>query len=688
MTEVTRARPVARPRPLGLLKDDSPYHRITSKFQNSKAGSKESNEKSNKTSQQIIKGTLQHAAIINIVAAVNEFHDDKKYSASDTTDLSDSQTDSLSNTMAVVSSIMTPRERTISIPTTQVVFALPEELVQRKPVYYKHSGDEEVHRKELVFSKDRPKLIISKPFMPSENAMKKMPFKTPCFIQKTETQSKKVEPETTKMVNNSKSWTPVRRLGAWKRSDSRTVHQISKCEAVDIMDADSIRRSQNEISVNPDPTKITSDEKLKIMPPTPPVNPFPFYRAKSLPVVFPVKTTKSTPSQTPRKPEKVKPRPLSRGYRSPSVDGRQVINLSGGFGTNSVNSGYRLNTDQDNISLFKLDIPKTKIAFQSQYSVTGSDVSPAEIRGKAFGQETPGHGLYAESTIGSENRLKSNNILQTKEHLHAAITFAMTGRPKSTSSSRSTASRSRNITSANSKKSCISNKSVTESTSGKRPPKKVKFARRPGCTPVVSVQSDEPVAKINAFGGSSIVQTQSSNITAYSLGPQPMSAQELLRLKQKFIPANVRVELANQPSYHFPTHTGMKIKSLHNRSNGVVPALSSSDSDRENSEEDRDIMSNGVVRGNSAEYSDDERKLSEGKVSKRLSDFDNETEDILSDEEFSGSESRQELKYNLLKAVDLDSYSEFEHKKMRKVLNSKNELAKTHSVKVTLKEGE
>ena len=702
MTEITSIRQAVRPRPLGLLKDDSQYYRITSKFQSSKTGSNEASDKFNQANQQVIKGTLQQAALINIVAAVNEtFGSDDASSVNDRSVVPGSPVDSLNNTIAVVSSLLSPRERTISIPTTQVVFEMPVESVQRKPVYYKHSGDEEVHKKESsikVFSKERSKLIPYQPYIASEKVMKRIPFKTPCFEKSSETQNKKADsiPETPK-ANNSKSWSPVRRLGAWKRPEFRAVHQLSKCEAVDIMDTDSIRRSQNDTPVNPDPTKLSAEEKLKIIPPSP-VNPFPFYRAKSLPAVFPVKTTKPMSTQLPRKPDRVIQRPRSRGYYSPSLDARKVVNLSGGFVTDLMNSGSRLNSENENVSSFKLDLTKTKSVLKSPYSVSGSEISPAEVRGRAFGQETPRHEHYMEPFSFQETRMKTD-LSQTKENYHPVIMNTMIGRPKSTSSTGSNTSRSRYTPSVQSRRSCIANKPAAQNISGRRSPKKVKFARRPSSSSVVSAISDEPIAKINAFGGSSIVQTPSSNITAYSPGPQPMSAQELLRLKQKFIPANVHVELANQSTYHFSSHAGMKIKGIQHKSSDVVLKLSSSsESDREDSEGDRDPdgAKNSVKVKYEPEFADEERKYSGDIFTKPLSDFDDDIEDNVSDDaddDFSGSDARHEISYKLVKAVDLDSYSEFEHKKMRKVLHSslnsnKSDPSKAHFVKVTLKEGE
>ena len=707
MTEVTSVRQTPRPRPLGLLKENVQYYRLSSKFQNSNDTTNTVNERVNSASKNVMQGQLQQATLINIVAAVNEtFGSESGIANHESRTVPGSPTDALQNTVAVVSNLVSPRERTISIPTTQVVFEMPVESVRKKPVYYKHSEDEEVHRKDLpanVFSKnsvERTKVNLTKPHIASEKVMKRIPFKTPCFDYSLNAQNPKTVTESSKPTV-SKSWSPVRRLGAWKRSESRAVHQMSKCEAVDIMDSESIRRTQNG-SFSPDPTKITAEEKLKIIPPSP-VNPYPFYRAKSLPAVFPVKTTKTAPSSPPTampKTERYRHRPLSRGNFTQIDDFRKVFNLSGGIVVDHSHTGTGLNHEHEVVSPFKLDLAKSKDAQKSPYALSGSDVSPAEVRGRAFGQGSPRHG-DSEYQSAQESSSKSGDMPHLKDSLHSAAKFTLSGRPKSSASTTSSRSQPRNVTSANSRKSCIAANAGRNGTSdvpGRRTPKKVKFARRPSSTSTVSntILDDEPVAKINAFGGSSVFQTPRSDITAYSPGPQPMSAQELLRLKQKLIPANVHVELANKSSYNFTSHTGMKIRSIQQRSDDIsYRNLIISDSDDENSECN---LNSGVTTEAAKEETDIENvntdKLATGdKVRGSLSDLDNDCDETDSDEEMSKVEASREISYKLVKAVDLDSYSEFEHKKMRKVLShsfnaNRGDNTKAHFVKVQLKEGE
>lgn len=721
MTEITSIRQLVRPRPLGLIKDNAQYYKLTSKVTNSSEEKREKDSTSakglNRNNQKVMKGTLQQATLINIVAAVNETLGDETSASFKESIIPGSPTDALSNSMAVVSSIMSPRERTISIPTTQVVFELPIETIQKKPVYYKHSEDEEVHRKDIssanVFSKnsmERMKVNSAKPYIVSEKVIKRLQMKAPCFEHSFDTQRQKTDTDTaTPSVN--KSWSPVRRLGAWRRPQSRAVHKLSKCEAVDIMDSDSIRRSQNETGFNPDPTKVSAEEKLKIIPPSP-INPYPFYRAKSLPAVFPVKTKTPNVSQTLdlQKPERYKNRPLSRGYFSQCAESRKLFNVSGSAGLDHSNANNCLHHDHETVSPYKLDLEKSKDAQKSQYSLIGSEISPAEVRGKAFGHGSPRHGH-----VSLQN---SFDLSQSKENINSGIKVTLGGRPRSTNSSASSRSQSSNATLTNSKKGCFANRSGPgDFVAGRRTPKRVKFARRPSGTSITSniTVDDEPIAKINAFGGSSIVQIPKSNITAYSPGPQSLSAQELLRLKQKLIPANVHVELSYKSAYNFSHHNGMRIRSIQQKDgegkrkapvndDADNPHSDRPDSEKANSDKvDSDVSERELDfsiykdKAKSDDRSDtltEVRAESEDKFKRLISDIDDdESNESDSTEEFSQLAAKHEISYKLVKAVDLDTYAEFEHKKMRKVLNSslnanRNGNANAHFVRVKMKEGE
>ena len=489
-----------------------------------------------------------------------------------------------------------------------------------------------------------------------------------------------------------------------------TVHTLSKCEAVDIMDNDSIRKSQNDTGFNPDPTKVSAEEKLKIIPPSP-ANPYPFYRAKSLPAVFPVRTKTPTVSQIldQKKLDRHKYRPRSRGgYFPQSAEQRKVFNLSGSAGLLHSNGNSSPHHDHEAVSPYKLDLEKSKNAQKSQYLLTGSNVNPAEVRGKAFGH---GHGQFSPQN--------SLDFSKSRECTDPDMRIALSRRPRSTNSSTSGRSQTSNATLNNNKKAgCLSNRTGPgDFMAGRRTPKRVKFARRSSSTSIISntTINDEPIAKINAFGGSSIVQIPKSNITAYSPGPQPLSTQELLRLKQKFIPANVHVELSHKSAYHFSNHNGMRIKRIIKKDIGSKRHAHINDdsenrepdkqnSDKENSDKvDSDVSEReldfSVYKEN--DKSDDRsdtitevRAGSEDKLKRLVSySYDDEGSESDSNDEFSQLAAKHENSYKLVKAVDLDSYAEFEHKKMRKVLNSnlnanKNENAKVQFVRVRMKDGE
>ena len=720
MTEISSARQLVRPRPLGLLhvKDNGQFNKFKSKVTNfmEDKSEKDTGKGLNRNHPKVMAEMPQQATLINIVAAVNDTFGDEHSASYKENIVPGSPTDALSNSMAVVSSILSPRERTISIPTTQVVFELPIETIQKKPVYYKHSEDEEVYRRDScsanVLSKhsaERTKITSAKPYIVSEKVIKRLQIKEPCFDHSFDTQRQKTDSEPTAKPSVNKSWSPVRRLGAWRRPQSRTVHTLSKCEAVDIMDNDSIRRSQNEMGFNPDPTKVSAEEKLKIIPPSP-ANPYPFYRAKSLPAVFPVRTKTANVSQIldPQKLERYKYRPRSRGYFSQSDETRKVVNLSGSAGLEHSNVNSSLHHDHETVSPYKLDLEKSKNAQKSQYLLTGSNVNPAEVRGKAFGHGSTRHGQFSPQN--------SLDLSQSKESINPEMRIGLSGRPRSTNSSTSGRSQSSNATLTNNKKGCLSNRpGPGDFMAGRRTPKRVKFARRSSSTSVISntTINDEPIAKINAFGGSSIVQTPKSNITAYSPGPQPLSTQELLRLKQKFIPANVHVELSHKSAYHFSNHNGMRIKSItqkdtESKSDTRINDDSENtdpdkqDFDRENSDKVESDVSERELEFSVYKDKSDDRSdtLTEGiadseeKLRRLVSDLDDdESNDSDSTDEFSQLAAKHENSYKLVKAVDLDSYAEFEHKKMRKVLSSslnvhRNENAKVHFVRVKMKDGE
>lgn len=621
-----------------------------------------------------IKDTMQHATLINIVAAVNEDINGRSVPRKEPVP------HPVRSTVTVISNIMLPHEKTVSIPQAkQRIFSMPEEIVQRKPVYYKHSGDLEVNTQshlKLVYEGDAYNLKVkknaadkkSKP--PATQIIKTLPNKPRVLDVNFSSTKKNIKPDDKNKPSNeneTRVTSCVRRLGSVKIKEPRQVHDISKCDIVDLSDTP-------EENINPANMSILDDSQKAIPPYT--ASKIPYIRTKSLPVLFPTKiNNRILPPQYQKQPTIYKDRPLSHSLRKQTPDSmyKRITNLPSGFGFGelSINNGInqapnvsgRLVHDSEKQPTIRSSLSgnsrqrnNRNIGSVASQNI-GRDYSTVFI---TLPNERPDY--TSASSYGSSYR--------SKYTLHEAVQRAMSCR-STKGGSAMTKNDNRSAISARSKKSCLTSRSgLSETLSGIRTPKRVQFIS--SGSSLNSSDANNPTEEPNSDqvvdGGSSIIRSHvpSSTIRAFSPGIQPMSVRELLRLEQKILPSNTPLPPDISPHYYstsslISVHTLLRSNSdLSSRlfissdddSDNEVSETKQKESSENNHSEDINDME---TTENSSEITEDSMNENEG--------YDKSTED---DDRDDSGDSDKEGYYKLVKAVDRQPYDGFEHKKLRR----------------------
>ncbi|XP_033737997.1 uncharacterized protein LOC117325688 [Pecten maximus] len=292
MTEVSGLRSPSKSRPLGEVKDNIIYfdedNQIQRPTNSSREGRRRRAERYSIRRMKEMRESLRQAALINIVAAVNEGCDEIT-----TPRKSQSSVDPFTNTMAVLSNLVLNKDRTISIPKQQVFKEAPQKFSIKKPLFYKNSADEpsqedddddevEQRKRNISLSRTRSSLGDTPPTTAkAENISISVP------LQQINEESKEEAPDkewidSPAKVRIARSWTPRRRFVSLnKRNDTRITTSIAKCDAVDIYESTDTLNGNYVTNSVPPQHRPNSSSDLNI------------YRAKSLPSIFPVKRRKS-----------------------------------------------------------------------------------------------------------------------------------------------------------------------------------------------------------------------------------------------------------------------------------------------------------------------------------------------------------------------------------------------------------
>lgn len=291
MTEVSGLRNSSKSRPLGEVKDNIIYFDEANQIQRPKNASREGRRRSDRYSFRRMKEmreSLRQAALINIVAAVNEDYDDLTLPKKVQTAI-----DPFTNTMAVLSNLVLNKDRTISIPKQQVFKEAPQKFSIKKPLFYKNSADEpasedEIEQRKKNISLSRTRSIVEDT-PPQSAKAEKIPISVPLHQIIERSRGDNLEKEwidSPAKVRIARSWTPRRRFVSLnKRNDTRLTTSIAKCDAVDIYESTDTFSGNYVTNCVPPQNRPSSSGDLNL------------YRAKSLPSIFPVKRRKSTSLQ-------------------------------------------------------------------------------------------------------------------------------------------------------------------------------------------------------------------------------------------------------------------------------------------------------------------------------------------------------------------------------------------------------
>lgn len=606
--------------------------------------------------------SMQHAALINIVAAVNvDFHGHSFMKRGHNHDQSDKK---------VEHEFIVPRSTAISIPQPkQRVFNLPEEIVQRKPVYYKNSPDLEVRRETRFRCTDGVNLcdVDSKQDKTSKTNRQPLDSSLKSSAKNQSTSSYSATSKFTLKRASSEersSRSGVRRLGdcyVKQKTDTKLVCELPKCEAVDLLETS---------RGHEDPAKSALDNSRKIIPANNHA-PIPYIRTKSLPAIFPTKTSRQSSrpdSALPQTPKSIiKGRPLSENKRKRELVSAKAtpIRLSEVIGTLLINNVSRRPTEEV--------YHRNRIPLQRHETASCS-----------------------RSTMHSSGRttFHSPNLVRTSFDLPLDRRRPLTSGHRAMSGKSTNSiplSEKTNTSGLSTRSFSTSYTNTTESaTSERQNVKKVQFASNVYCKQKSSLKHDPGNAEERPFPGSH-----------YNSQIDPVSSQEVLLMQQKILPVNLPRENIRK-NFYLPA-SGITIQRLQRSKTEMTPRRSRHKHYSSREEKNEEIKSsrrlNADVRTEcrTEVINMADKPPEHDKVEEETDDLDSSEDNSSDDEGKRMHESIPTLSlckndtvqyYRLFKAVDLHSYDGYEHKKLRKSAGSSrvkdSGAQKSYYVKVRL----
>ncbi|KAK3607534.1 hypothetical protein CHS0354_025788 [Potamilus streckersoni] len=700
MADVTRVRLTGRPRPLGVLKDEVMYFEITNRYRAFKRKERLPHDFYRRGRQLTheMKGGLHQAALINIVAAVNDRYVGEPVRKPEYVHAP--QVDP----MTVLSTLVSQRDRTISIPRPQMFMHFPHKLIQRKPVYYKHSEEEVKRDNAFLFNRSATSFqlksrVREKPSSGSSEPLIKISSVT---TSKDGVQGEKTviirDPFTDSSTNKPKI-SGVKHGAQPRHSESRKYREISKCDAIDIMDAtDAMKR---EHTMSPKSSQGVNSDSNNQSP-----NPFPFYRTKSLPSIFSPRRNKSGSAKHRQRT------PASSSGQQQLPSPRQIVHSGneiphGVYGRPVITSREAANNEDTRR-------PISRSSRDMNSAGVSPNLSPFVDRDN---RPTTSPVLERVQLVGIASRSSKSDDRTRANDLQRRISTENGGETTSEVSF----NESRFVVSAKSQKSIIVNRQQgnTEGASEKRTSfKRVKFAsvddvdnRSDDQLDTTSVDnthneilanqyhvqghkykigSSDPHSENNYFQSSSgeprpgsegpRSQSRQSGVSTLSNNGslKPMTLNELDRLKQKFIPNDLRSSLSSQASFYL--YDDIKISKL--KTKEITPTKKENDIKTEEEEEKEDRNDIGTKTNSESKL----LETNEANETRKENDFRNEEEEIREEEKddetnvYSGedqggcnaifiekqTDKKEESVYQLMRAFENDPYSDFEHKKIRR----------------------
>ncbi|XP_048760194.1 uncharacterized protein LOC125669602 [Ostrea edulis] len=721
MAEVSHIRNAAnRTRPLGDVKDDIAYM----VDQDSRYASRDdyNNDIGDVQKMKDVKESIRHAALINIVAAVNDSCDDES-SNSHLLEHSQRSTDS---GMTLLSNLMFSKDRSISIPKPQVFFQPPERLSTKKPVFYKNSKDEVQedieHRKRCV-SLTRTRMTVDED---AEKALTDRPkserIQFSVSIQPLQDDIKSNPPnppwiEKPSKVKNARSMSPRRRFVSLnKKIDTKTGTVISKCEAVDIMDATEC--VQNRLK----PPPISHIESYGEQTDNAENDPS-LYRARSLPSLFPVKKKKEVKvsEKNGNGSDKDKAKLISP-FKRPSATAYGCLpNMVTGKTMQTKSDNNESNLVQEQKLYHRVE--KMSSAIKETISKFETHTDPPKPEGVVISLEghsipnprnsnTPGSSKLREKRLLNRpltrpdymkmNSAQERNILRDLDHhfdeLHR--TLAQRNGHWSDNTSQTTTYDITNYGLVGKKfKSKNSEKVPYEKTKpiAQKIGVKPKSTKRVTFAPVESSVNSEIRSTTNSLceerqdsSRTKRAINQVNNARTGSSSMKAVSSGELSRLKRRIIPE--QFDSDHKPKYDLLDN--IRISGMSSRESSIPPRPPSRMSDIRSmvSEGASSYLDEVAFDWNDRETDAADRVSSSVPKSYGASSFYPDNSKIklnfnhyqYSDSEESSDEEDPSEMYRIVKAVDLGTLSGYQHRKFRKPPTTL-ETSTTHFVKIKVK---
>lgn len=619
---------------------------VTSGFPPRKTRPRSYNRNDQTFANQNTKNNIPQAALINIVAAVNVDLHGQSFLRRGNTQVNTSF-DTVLSTLPV---------RAVSIPQPQQrIFNMPGKIVQRKPVYYKNSPDLEVGRGSRILfngNLDRPSLRVrsSKPVDAKRQSVQAKTFspKPQLIVNKHANMSfdndkAKSEPIDRNGSSNreSRASSGFRKLGNVKVREVKAVKEIPKCDAVDLMDTHDI-----------DPGMSVLDDSRKIIPSDSHI-PIPYIRTKSLPALFPAKTTKR-PDSVPQNHQRLfKERPLSHHMQ-------KRLKIS------SCDTNTNLSNLESSLNVHRFIYTSSQLNSRSNFTcrvICQARTKSSALRRQAtefhFGKEIQRTSSHRSSNSGFKRLLSGKSSISTDLSVKTTI-------------------------SSLSIKSCLTSRSekTQPHCSGQNTTRKVKFSGNSSendRSEMYDLSEDERKTEL-------ISPTEP---LCSSLGGKPMSNQELLTVQQRVLPANTPFE--NQYKPVLRPDTAITIQGLTRSCTEISPQNSKLEC-----QESAQIL--GKPTHEFDGFREATNKIRTEKESKEEdSSADDSDKSTSSDDEAHNLHDMPALSlcrrnnveyYRLFKAVDLHSYDGYEHKKLRRSASSsrvkETNPQKSYFVKVRL----
>lgn len=722
MAEVSQIRNAAnRTRPLGEVKDDIAY--MVEQDSRYAPSDIYNNPDGDVQKMKDVKESIRHAALINIVAAVNDSCDDETTNSH----LLEQTPRSTENNMTLISNLVFHRDRSISIPKPQLFFEPPKTLSTKKPLYYRNSKDEAPedieHRKRCV-SLTRTRMSVDEEndkAVPDRPTSERMQFSV--SIQQLR-DSNKAEPpnppwiEKPSKVKNARSMSPRRRFVSLnKKIESKLGTTISKCEAVDIMDAteclqNRIKPPVSHIDSYGEQTDHESDSSM--------------YRARSLPSLFPVKKKKEPKvnEKNGSAGEKEKSKLISP-FKRPSataygclpnmVMGKTIQTKSDSCDSNLIQEQNLYNRVEKVSSAIKETISKFEISTEASkaggtlISLEGHSIPNPRNSSVSANSQSWEKRLLSRPQTGPDymkmNSVQEQSISHDFDHHFNELHKTLSQRSNQWSAHMYPSAQSTNHDIAN--YGLVGKKfksKLTEKLTGEKSKSLTqKMGFKPKSTKRVTFAPMEDTfngsnGELKNFTNSVCEERQDSSKTKRSINNarigsssmKAVSSGELSRLKKRILPEELNID--TKPKYDLLDN--IRISGMSSRESSVPPRPPSRMSDvrsmasegasssyfdevafdwnrQETDAADRASSSVPKSYGASSFYPDST------KLKLNFNHYNYDDSDESSDEE-------EDDTYRIVKAVDLGTLSGFQHRKFRKP-TTKLEPSTTHFVKIKVK---